>query len=274
METKEFDYSKTYYKVTNEDECHNGYQYKDGLNILEEEFNDNPEHSCVPGGFYFTDYEYLPEFLNYGIFIREVSIPEDARVVKDPQGDKWRTDKIIFGNRYHIEKDFDQWFDKERFNYYFHSSLLIKRFSNYFDVWFDAKKIDWKYDSKNLAKYCPEHFDKWFDDKKFNWRDVEYLAQYCHEHFDKWFDAKKFYWIFSNYLAEYCSKHFDKWFDKEKFKWNYSNYLVLFCSQHFNKWFDPQKFNWDYSDILCNSQFTLWKQEHPELLQYVPVKYR
>ena len=94
METN-FDFSQTYYKVTNKNECHHGYQYKDGLNILKEKFNDDSTASCCAGGFYFTDYENLPRFFEYGTWIREVTIPEDAKVVKDPEGDKWRTDKII-----------------------------------------------------------------------------------------------------------------------------------------------------------------------------------
>ena len=221
METK-FDYSQTYYKVTNKNECHNGYQYKDGLNILKEEFNDDPTASCVPGGFYFTDYEHLPKFFEYGTWIREVTIPTDARVIKDPDGDKWRTDKIILGNKYHIKNDFDKWFDKEKFNWYY---------------------------SPCLAIFCSQHFDKWFDKEKYNWD-------------------------YSIFLAIYCSQHFDKWFDPEKYNWNeYSNYLVIYCSEHFSKWFDPKRYNWDYWLYLndyCNSQFTLWKQANPDLLQYVP----
>jgi len=104
----EFDYTKTYYKVTNEYENHNGYQYKDGLNILNEKFIDDPEASCVSGGFYFTDYNHLPKFFEYGIWIREVTIPTDAKVVLDPEGNKWRCDKIIFGNKYHIKNDFEK----------------------------------------------------------------------------------------------------------------------------------------------------------------------
>jgi len=203
-----FDYCKTYYKVTKENEIHHDYQYKDGLNILKEEFNDNPKASCVPGGFYFTDYENLAKFFAYGIWIREVTIPEDARVVKDPEGDKWRTDKIIFGKKYHIKKDFDKWFDPEKYN--------------------------WK-DSHFLAIYCSEHFDKWFDPEKYNWNYSEYLARYCSEHFDKWFDPEKYNWNYSEYLAQYCSEHFGKWFDPEKFNWNYSEYLAQYCSKHFDK---------------------------------------
>jgi hypothetical protein len=40
-----------YFKLTTEDCIHNGYQYKEGLNCLEGEFNN--EQICGPGGLYF-----------------------------------------------------------------------------------------------------------------------------------------------------------------------------------------------------------------------------
>ena len=40
-----------YFKITNSEENHYGYQYHDGLNELKEEFNDDPNASCVMGGF-------------------------------------------------------------------------------------------------------------------------------------------------------------------------------------------------------------------------------
>ena len=90
-----FDYDKIYYKVMNINENQHGYQYKDGLNILEGEFNENPYDSCGPGGFYFTDYKHLPYYFSMGIFIRKIRIPKDAKVVFIPIYKKFRTDKII-----------------------------------------------------------------------------------------------------------------------------------------------------------------------------------
>jgi len=88
-----------YFKITNAEENHNGLQYHTGLveDILP--FQEEEEGSCVPGGIYFTDEKHIFKFLNYGIYIREVQIPEDAQFVKDPQGDKWRASKIILGER-------------------------------------------------------------------------------------------------------------------------------------------------------------------------------
>ncbi len=49
--------NKTFYKITNDTECHHGFQYRDGLNILVESFAEF--RLCVSGGFYFTALEKL-----------------------------------------------------------------------------------------------------------------------------------------------------------------------------------------------------------------------
>lgn len=43
-----------YFKITTKEENHYGFQYVNGLNILKEPFNDNPNESCCAGGLYFT----------------------------------------------------------------------------------------------------------------------------------------------------------------------------------------------------------------------------
>ena len=91
-----------YFKITNAEENHNGFQYETGLNILKEEFNDNPNDSCCAGGLYFTDAANILNFMNYGIYLREVTLPTenlDFRMIKDKEGDKWRSNMIIFGER-------------------------------------------------------------------------------------------------------------------------------------------------------------------------------
>ena len=92
---------KLYFKITNKKENHHGFQYYDGLNELKEEFNDDPDASCVAGGFYFTDVENIFKFLDFGIYLREITLPindSDFRIVKD-KSDKWRTNKIILGQK-------------------------------------------------------------------------------------------------------------------------------------------------------------------------------
>ena len=66
-----------YYKITNENENHHGFQYSDGLNVLKDKFNDNSNHSCCSGGLYFTNSENIFKFLDYGIYLREVTLPTE-----------------------------------------------------------------------------------------------------------------------------------------------------------------------------------------------------
>jgi hypothetical protein len=87
----------TYLKITNKLENHNGLLYQTGL--VEDILPFEKEGSCCAGGIYFSDEKNICEFLYYGVWIREVSIPEDAEMVTDPQGDKWRASKVIFGER-------------------------------------------------------------------------------------------------------------------------------------------------------------------------------
>ncbi len=92
-----FNKKLTYYKVTNAVEKHHRLQYKDGLNEIlpTEVFSESG--SCVSGGIYFTTGPCLKDFLNLGVFIREVTVPEDARVIVDMN--KFRADKVILGKR-------------------------------------------------------------------------------------------------------------------------------------------------------------------------------
>ncbi len=85
-------------KVTNDPECHHGFQYQDGLNILIEPFAD--KGSCCPGGFYFSSTIHIHKWLDYGNNLRIITLPKtdpDFRCVADD--DKWRTNKIIFGQK-------------------------------------------------------------------------------------------------------------------------------------------------------------------------------
>jgi hypothetical protein len=87
----------TYLKITNELENHKGLQYNNGL--IEDILPFAKEGSCVPGGIYFSDEKNICRYVGYGPWIREVTIPEDAEMVEDPQGGKWRASKVILGER-------------------------------------------------------------------------------------------------------------------------------------------------------------------------------
>ncbi|AYV85715.1 MAG: ankyrin repeat protein [Satyrvirus sp.] len=96
-----------YFKITNAKENHHGYQYKDGLNVLDKEFDDNPKNSGTAGGLYFITKEFIHNFYNYGVNLRIIELPEtdpNFKMVKDPDGDKFRANKIILKEKYSLDE--------------------------------------------------------------------------------------------------------------------------------------------------------------------------
>lgn len=92
-----------FYKILNENECHHGLSYKTGLNIDPLEFR--PIGNCQPGGIYFSREDIL-SFLSYGPWIREVTLPEGARLYREPKGaSKWKADRVILGERRRISDE-------------------------------------------------------------------------------------------------------------------------------------------------------------------------
>ena len=89
-----------YYKITNESENHYGFQFRTGLNVDTKPFN--PSGDCEPGGIYFAREDILT-FLSYGVWLREVTIPEDAMVYENPGNPKkWKADRVMLGKRERI----------------------------------------------------------------------------------------------------------------------------------------------------------------------------
>jgi hypothetical protein len=87
-------------KLTTEDCIHNGYQYKEGLNCLNGEFNN--EKICDSGGLYFCRKEDIGKWCTYGFYkimyyIWDVELCEDSKIVD--MGDKLKTDKFIIKNK-------------------------------------------------------------------------------------------------------------------------------------------------------------------------------
>ena len=82
-----------YYKILRENKTHHGLVYREGLNVDPEPFD--PSGNCLPGGIYFTRKDVFA-FLWMGLLICKVTLPEDARVYKNPgKPEKWKTDKVI-----------------------------------------------------------------------------------------------------------------------------------------------------------------------------------
>ena len=52
----------------------------------------------------------INKYLDFGIYIREISIPDDAKIYVEEN--KFKTDRIIFGEKYLIE-DYPKWNEYE-----------------------------------------------------------------------------------------------------------------------------------------------------------------
>ena len=86
-----------FYKIINKEEIHHGLQYKDGLINDPKPFK--PFGNCEPGGIYFSSNDILA-FVDYGCWIREVTIPEDAKVYQNlGTPEKWKADRVFLHPR-------------------------------------------------------------------------------------------------------------------------------------------------------------------------------
>ena len=92
-------YGDKFYKITNEDEEHYNYKYRDGLNEDINTFNPNGENEL--GGLYFTNIDNIFDYMNYGINVREVIIPNDASVYVENKS--FKANKIILGKKMCID---------------------------------------------------------------------------------------------------------------------------------------------------------------------------
>jgi hypothetical protein len=90
-----------YYKITNETENHYGYQYKDGLNVLEEPFDETLK--CGKGGLYFTTSEFIHLFHDYGYNLRIVELPNDENFKMVAFKDKFKANMIILKEKYDLK---------------------------------------------------------------------------------------------------------------------------------------------------------------------------
>jgi len=81
-----------WFKVLNSDWSLNAFQYQLGLNADTVKFDRTG--TCKPGGLYFADEYNIAKFLWYGDQIANIKIPMDAETYRDPDGDKWKANKI------------------------------------------------------------------------------------------------------------------------------------------------------------------------------------
>lgn len=129
-----------YFKITSADENHHNLQYRDGFIADYIPFNDDPNASCCPGGIYFSDEKNILTFCEYGPWIRQVEVPEGARWLQDPQGKKWRAEKLMFHPRKPL-------FDVETIKWLMEQGVNLKASRNYF-LYLSAT-----YDKKEVVKF-------------------------------------------------------------------------------------------------------------------------
>lgn len=93
-------------RLTNETENHNGFQYNTGLNVDTKQFV--PNEKCGPGGLYFCHLKDIFDWIESGdnVYIRLVTIPDDARVYTGYS--KFKTDKLILSERVKIGDFFSE----------------------------------------------------------------------------------------------------------------------------------------------------------------------
>ena len=90
-----------YYKILNEEETHHDLKYHNGLNVDPLPFN--PSGYCASGGIYFAR-EGILAFLNYGLWIRQVALPEGEPIYENPGSPKkWKAKRVILGTRKRID---------------------------------------------------------------------------------------------------------------------------------------------------------------------------
>jgi len=86
-----------YVKLTNKQNIHNHFTFKDGLNVDSIPISSK---ECAPGGIYFTSFNNIHRWLFYGdqkmYYIWDVVIPENSKVYHYPT--KSKAESIILSN--------------------------------------------------------------------------------------------------------------------------------------------------------------------------------
>lgn len=122
------------YKITNKDEKHHMFQYNDGKNILDQEFN--TDSRCGPGGLYFATEGDILNFLDYGIFVREVFLCPDSKLIfVNDDCSKYKTDKFILGPKKLISLEFieEQIAIAKSLNIKY-DKYLVKMYDSYYEL--------------------------------------------------------------------------------------------------------------------------------------------
>jgi hypothetical protein len=205
-----------YFKVTNEKENHNGFQYQDGLNVLIEKFNDDPEMSCCAGGFYFTTKEHIHKFFDFGINLRIITLPKDEadfKMIRDPEGDKWRANKIIFGEKYSL-------LDYKTYELFGLDITKNDNIINYASVYGYVNILEWWRKSGLILLYSSDAIDM--------------ACANNHVNVLEWWQKSGLELNYSSYAIDVASRngHIDviEWWHKSGLELNYSENAIILAS--------------------------------------------
>lgn len=258
-----------YVKITNKNETHNGFVYRDGLNKLLEPFDDDPFQSCVPGGLYFTNIQNIHKYHKYGIYIRKISLPKndpDFKIIADLSGDKFRANKIILGERYSL-------CDPKTYGI-FNIKLPSIRFlvecaieENNINCLNTLQKLYFTNDPKielYFKRICYSHIydiatsENKIDILQWAWNNypsilptdiINHTARRGNLDIFKWAHNKKYPYDEKLYIYAIKNNHYDiiKWADKYNYKWCAPNILNVPNEA------DEKIFEWlSYNKYYCN----------------------
>jgi hypothetical protein len=280
-----------YYKITNKDENHHGYKYKDGLNMLEGKFNENINDNCGKGGFYFTTAEYIHEFYDYGENLRVVELPLDNpnfKMVKLNQ--KFRANMIILKEKYNFNNlnDFKEIYKintnynckiynieilewLKNINYKFDENIINEVSSyGYVDVleWFKNSGYEFKFDEYTIASassYGHVNILEWFKNSgyefKYNNNDaINNASSHGHVNILEWF--KNFGYEFKHNegaivgASRHGHDHILEWFKNSGYEFKYNKQAIIYASSngHVNvlEWFKNSGYEFKYDENAIN----------------------
>jgi hypothetical protein len=81
-----------FYKLLSADRCHNGFRYKEGLNVDTKPFVAFGE--CYGSGLYFTSFEHIPYwYTGQWTWIADVTVPTGACVHAEPRS--WKASQLV-----------------------------------------------------------------------------------------------------------------------------------------------------------------------------------
>jgi len=84
-------------KIINEDACHYGYTFRDGLNV------------DVDEGFHFTTRSLIAKYVDIGSYVCEVVIPDGTQITKTTSEGEWRAPSIMLDLKNKIKIEDYQW---------------------------------------------------------------------------------------------------------------------------------------------------------------------